>query len=268
MKRIAVVDRKKCVGAKCGYVCQKVCPGVKMGDETITIDDRGYPVISELLCTGCGICVKKCPVDAITVVNLPTEEKTPVYQYGVNAFRLYNLPLPGDGVTGFVGKNGIGKSTAIKLLTGILKPNFGEYDKEWKWNEILEKMNNVERAYFSKIVDNTVRVSYKPQHVDKLTSSFDGTVKEFLEKVNPKRVDVSVVIKEFSLEKLLNRKFNTLSGGEVQRIVIAAAYMKDADFYFFDDELHILKDLKVAYPGKAHIFHTPKGVLYETFQQD
>ena len=40
---------------------------------------------------------------------------------------------------------------------------------------------------------------------------------------------------------------------------------KVTDFYFFDDELHILKDLEIAYPGKAHIFHTPKGVLYETF---
>ena len=42
---------------------------------------------------------------------------------------------------------------------------------------------------------------------------------------------------------------------------------KVTDFYFFDDELPILKDLEIAYPGKAHIFHTPKGVLYETFQQ-
>ena len=38
-------------------------------------------------------------------------------------------------------------------------------------------------------------------------------------------------------------------------------------FYFFDDELPILKDLEVAYPGKAHIFHTPSGLLYETFEQ-
>ena len=39
------------------------------------------------------------------------------------------------------------------------------------------------------------------------------------------------------------------------------------NFYFFDDELPILKDLEIAYPGKAHIFHTPSGLLYETFEQ-
>jgi hypothetical protein len=39
------------------------------------------------------------------------------------------------------------------------------------------------------------------------------------------------------------------------------------DFYFFDDELNILKDIEIAYPGKAHIFHTPTGLLYETFEQ-
>ena len=40
------------------------------------------------------------------------------------------------------------------------------------------------------------------------------------------------------------------------------------NFYFFDDELHILKDLEKGYPGKANIFHTPKGLFYETFKQN
>ena len=40
------------------------------------------------------------------------------------------------------------------------------------------------------------------------------------------------------------------------------------NFYFFDDELHILKDLEKVIQGKANIFHTPKGLFYETFNQN
>ncbi|MFA6214575.1 MAG: ribosome biogenesis/translation initiation ATPase RLI, partial [Candidatus Micrarchaeia archaeon] len=63
--RIAIIDREKCTREKCGYQCLKVCPGVRMGDDTVTIDSEGYPVISEILCTGCGICPKRCPMDCI-----------------------------------------------------------------------------------------------------------------------------------------------------------------------------------------------------------
>lgn len=95
--RIAIVDREKCAKGKCGYLCQKVCPGVRMGDETVTVDAEGFPVISETLCSGCGICVRKCPANAIKIINLPHEAGKLIFQYGVNAFRLYNLPLPKKG---------------------------------------------------------------------------------------------------------------------------------------------------------------------------
>jgi len=233
--RIAIIDRKKCIRKKCGYLCQKFCPGVLMGEETVSIDKEGYPVISELLCSGCNICVKKCPVQAITIVNLPSEKDEPVYQYGVNAFRLYEIPLPTKGVTGFVGRNGIGKSTAMKILTGLIKPNYGNYEKTWAWKEILTKMNNIQRAYFKNISDKKINVSYKPQHVDVLPHTFKGTVKQLLKKINPKQISASEVIKIFRLEKIVDRKIDTLSGGELQKMAIAAAYLKKAEFYFFDE---------------------------------
>jgi len=57
--RVAVLDRSICIKEKCGYVCQKACPVNRMGEECIAIEDpTQYPVISELLCIGCGLCVK------------------------------------------------------------------------------------------------------------------------------------------------------------------------------------------------------------------
>jgi ATP-binding cassette subfamily E protein 1 len=87
-------------------------------------------VIVESLCTGCGICVKKCPFKALSIVNLPDElEKDCSYRFGENTFKLYRLPTPSPGlVLGLVGQNGIGKTTALKLLSGEIKINLGNYE--------------------------------------------------------------------------------------------------------------------------------------------
>ena len=96
--------------------------------------------ISERLCIGCGICPKKCPFDAINIINLPTNLETQVtHRYSANSFKLHRLPMPRPGqVLGLVGTNGIGKSTALKILAGKLKPNLGRYDTPPDWEEILK----------------------------------------------------------------------------------------------------------------------------------
>ncbi|KAL6543429.1 ABC transporter E member 2 [Orobanche hederae] len=76
--------------------------------------------ILEELCIGCGICVKKCPFDAIQIINLPKDlDKDTTHRYGPNTFKLHRLPVPRPGqVLGLVGTNGIRKSTALKVLAG------------------------------------------------------------------------------------------------------------------------------------------------------
>lgn len=72
----------------------------------------------------------RCPFEAITIINLPTNLESQVtHRYTANAFKLHRLPTPRPGqVLGLVGTNGIGKSTALKILAGKLKPNLGRYD--------------------------------------------------------------------------------------------------------------------------------------------
>ena len=106
----------------------------------------GKVIISEPLCTGCGICVKKCPFDAITIVNLAEElSEQKVHQYGNNTFRLYRLPTPRNGsVVGLLGRNGVGKTTALNILSGNLKPNLGNYEEEPNWDDVLEFFKGTE----------------------------------------------------------------------------------------------------------------------------
>ena len=114
MPRIAVIDKEGCLGKKC-QICIKICPINRMGQDCIISDKEGFPIINEDLCTGCGICPRKCPTKVIKIINLKSEAGELIHQYGVNSFRLYNLPLPKTGVLGFIGENGTGKTVRKRI---------------------------------------------------------------------------------------------------------------------------------------------------------
>ena len=68
MSRISILDKDKCQPKKCNYVCMHYCPGVRMEEDTIVIDEKSKkPLISEELCSGCGICTNRCPFGLFTV---------------------------------------------------------------------------------------------------------------------------------------------------------------------------------------------------------
>lgn len=126
---------------KCRQECKKSCPVVRTGKLCIEVSPESkIAFISERLCIGCGICPKKCPFGAIHIINLPTNLETEVtHRYSANSFKLHRLPMPRPGqVLGLVGTNGIGKSTALKILSGKLKPNLGRYENPPDWEEILK----------------------------------------------------------------------------------------------------------------------------------
>ncbi len=219
MKRIAVLDKTVCTKDKCGYVCVNVCPVNKMKKECITIKDDGFPFISEDLCVGCSICVKKCPVGAITIINLTKDLGQPVYSYGKNAFRLHGLPIPKENaIVGLIGKNGIGKTTSIRLLTKQLEP---KYDK-----------NNFEYKNYFEHLKNNLSLSIKPQNINKMRA-YNMKVKDLLKELGIK----------LDYKYILDRNIRDLSGGELQKLAIDIAISKKADFYYIDELTNYL-DIK------------------------
>jgi ATP-binding cassette subfamily E protein 1 len=141
LTRIAIVNDDKCRPRKCRQECKKSCPVVRSGKLCIEVaPESRLAFISESLCIGCGICPKKCPFDAITIINLPTNLESQVtHRYGPNSFKLHRLPMPRPGqVLGLVGTNGIGKSTALKILSGKLKPNLGRHDNPPDWEDVIK----------------------------------------------------------------------------------------------------------------------------------
>ena len=234
--RIAVVHRDRCHPVKCGTECILYCPRVRTGDETVVIGETGKAVVSEELCVGCGICIKKCPFEAIDIVSLPEEVGEPTHRYGVNAFALYGLPMPVEGrVTGLLGQNGIGKSTSIQILSGMLRPNLGELRREMPWKEILARYTGTElQLYLKRVAEKRIRTSIKPQYIDFIPKRFTGTVGDLLGTTD-ERAMLDRYLDALTLRPILNRPIATLSGGELQRVAIAACLARDADFYFLDE---------------------------------
>jgi ATP-binding cassette subfamily E protein 1 len=236
--RVAVLDEDLCQPRKCGLECIIYCPVNKTGGECIVQrEGDGKALISEDLCTGCGICVKKCPFDAIVIVNLAKElGSDKMHQYGVNSFRLYRLPSPKKGsVVGLLGKNGMGKSTIVNILSGNLRPNFGSYDKALSTDEVISKFQGSElKFHFEKVLNGDVRASIKPQMVSMIPRVFKGSARDLLNKYDERR-NSERIISELGLSYSLDRNLNELSGGELQRLAVAVAALKDADYYFFDE---------------------------------
>lgn len=238
MPRIAIVRKDRCNPQGCGgYLCARVCPVNMEGKDCIVPAPTGdkKPIIDEKLCTGCGICPNRCPFGAIDIINLPEQLDRPINRYGRNGFHLYSLPTPLFGsVIGVVGRNGIGKSTAIKILAGILKPNLGS-DVESDWSSLFDFFKGKEsQVFFESLRDGKIRVSYKPQHVEMIPKTTSGKVRILLAKLD-ERGCFDKVVSALQLAGILDRDISQVSGGELQRIAIAAAVLRNANLYIFDE---------------------------------
>ena len=235
--KVIIIDHEKCkpktpvfdyLVAK-SKICEKECI-LKNGNKI---------EISESCCMMCFNLAKRSPGNAISVVKLPTNLQTNItYCYGKNCFKLHGLPSPQPGsILGLLGINGIGKSTALKLLSGKIIPNFGVFDENApSKKDIIKYYRGSElQNYFNKLYKGNLKISIKPQNIFKYVKNFEGQhVEQIIDKYNKKKKKKEVSDK-LQITHLFDRNIEQLSGGELQRLIIALTVLIDADVYFFDE---------------------------------
>ena len=264
LTRVAIINGDKCRPKKCHLECKKACPSNKSGKNCVEVDNTAkIAFIGEALCIGCGLCVKRCPFHAIKIINLPKSlNKHITYRYGPNTFKLHRLPIPRPGqVLGLVGTNGIGKSTALKILGGFATPNFGNYEKPPGWSEVLKHFRGSElQSFFTRLIEENLIPIIKPQYVDAVPNMVKGKVSEVLAKANENN-RLEEVMEALELKTVLERDISELSGGELQRFITGVTCLKQAQIFMFDEPSSYL-DVKQRMHSARMIRSTAVGDTY------
>lgn len=138
-----------------------------------------------------------------------------------------NLQVPRGYIYGFLGPNGCGKSTTLRMLTGLLSPSEGEI-------EVLG-LRIPEQAEALRM-----KIGYMTQ---KFSLYEDLSVKENLQFIGqiyglPGRElkpRVAELGSTYNLNELMKQRVGSMSGGQKQRLALAAAVMHKPDLLFLDE---------------------------------
>ena len=114
-------------------------------------------------------------------------------------------------IVGIMGANALGKTTMMKMIAGVEKPDSGTVDKK-------------------------IKIAYKPQY---LQNDLDVEVIALLERASGNPIEDSAeeeqILDPLKIKKLYNKSIKNLSGGELQKVAVASCLLQKVDLYALDE---------------------------------
>lgn len=137
------------------------------------------------------------------------------------------LNVPKGSIYGFLGPNGCGKSTTIRVLTGLLSPSEGNVDvlglEIPKQSELLRLKIGYMTQKFSLYDDLTVQENLE----------FIGQI--FGMEIKALKARIEEQLSTYGLDQLRKQRVGGMSGGQKQRLSLAAATMHKPELLFLDE---------------------------------
>lgn len=175
----------------------------------------------------------------------------------INALNQINLTIPAGSTLGIIGNIGSGKSTLLELISRLYDPTSGKLTldgvdlKQYKLEELRSSIGYIpQNAFlFSESIENNIRFG-----------SINASEEEIIEASKKAAVNENIVNFNEGYKTILGERGVTLSGGQIQRVSIARAFIKDPKILLLDDclsavdtdtEEEILKHLKAVSKNKT-----------------
>ncbi|CAM2940810.1 ABC transporter ATP-binding protein [Vibrio neptunius] len=137
------------------------------------------------------------------------------------------LNVPKGSIYGFLGPNGCGKSTTIRVLTGLLSPSEGDVDvlglEIPRQSELLRLKIGYMTQKFSLYDDLTVE-----ENLEFIGQIFGMGSKHLKQRINEQ-------LKTYGLDQRRKQRVSGMSGGQKQRLSLAAATMHEPELLFLDE---------------------------------
>ena len=148
-----------------------------------------------------------------------------------------SLSIGAGEIVGLLGPNGSGKTTLIKLVSGVLKPNRGEIEHDGL------RLTQLKRKFIARrvaVVPQQFSIPFAFTARDVVMLGRIPFIKPFAEESEVDRRFVSGALEQVGINELAERRFDELSGGERQKVVLAMALAQQPKMLLLDEPtLHL-----------------------------
>lgn len=155
------------------------------------------------------------------------------YSYGdKTVLKNVNLNIERGTFMGLVGPNGGGKTTLIKIILGLLKPDSGQI---YLLNEPIEKFKDWNRIGFVSQKANTFNKGFPATVFEVVAMGLTAKIGyfKFMKKRDKERVLQAIA--QVGMEEYAFQNIGNLSGGQQQRVFIARAIVSDPQLLILDE---------------------------------